>query len=314
MKKTVERIVIDESVSISKMKRFEAFARKKGFWTSGQLYIRQEHPGMPDGQILHHLLNNTTIFVTTDRPFHNKVLSKGLRSYYIEEKKITGKPLPGIRIGPDVVLTKTDHVIKNSYHQPKTEIRHLLLPSSPSKLKKLHTKRRRIRSHFGGQDHLDQIAVTVSWKLTGSNTLIGIRIRASSNVGIKAFDASESYIAEETSPKHRSIAAVCHALILLIQLMLHPVKTLIYYDAANMDNPDEYAVDDSKDSFVVFFRVLAECFNDLEFVAAPKGPYVERLRKKLTDLAGNIKTNEIVPGNILEIMQPKSWNAPCYPG
>lgn len=302
MSDTIKRIVIDESVSISKMERFEEFARKKGFWTSDRLYIRQAHPGMPDGQILHHFLDHTTVLVTADRPFHNKVLSKGFLSYYISEEKITGKPLPGIHIKPDIILTKNDLAIKESYHQPKTEIRHLLLPSSQKKLKKLNTKRRRIRSRFGGQDHLDQTAVTVSWKLMGAKTLIGIRIKVSSNVGIKAFDASEGYLAEEIDPEHRSISAVCHAMILLIQLMLHPVKTLIYYDAACMEKPVKQGEKVPEDPFYAFFHVLAECFNNLKFVAASKGFYLERLQRKLKDLAGNPKANEIVPGNIQEIM------------
>ena len=192
--------------------------------------------------------------------------------------------------------------IKESYHQPKTEIRHLLLPSSQKKFKKLNTKRRRIRSRLGGQDHLDQTAVTVSWKLMGAKMLIGLRIRVSSNVGIKAFDASESYLAEEIDPEHRSISAVCHAMILLIQLMMHTVKTIIYYDAACRDKPAIQGEKIPEDPFYAFFHVLYECFNNIQFLAAIKGFCIERLQKKLKDLARNPKTNEIVPGNIQEIM------------
>ena len=85
MKNLIKKIVIDESVSDSKWKRFEAFAKENGIRTSECYFIKQQHPGMPDGQILHHRLDKTTIFVTTDRPLHNKVLSKGLCSYYISE-------------------------------------------------------------------------------------------------------------------------------------------------------------------------------------------------------------------------------------
>lgn len=301
-KKPVRRAVVDESVSTSKLTRFEAFAKKKGIGISDYLLIRQQHPGMPDGQILHHLLDETTIFVTTDRPFHNKVLSKGLLSYYIGEESISGTFLRGIHIKPDACISKNDRSIKESYLQPKTEIRSLLLPDSPRRLKKLMTKRRRIRNHFGGQDHLDQIAVTVSWKAMGSRTLIGVRIRVSSNVGIKAINASESYVAEVLEPKHRGRASVCYALVLVIQLVLHSVKTIVYYDVAKIDNPVERAADVLGEGYQAFFDALCECFEHLEFVPVSKGKYIEMLRRKLDRLTSG-KTNEVMQGDIQEIMQ-----------
>ena len=86
MRKPVKRVVVDESVSSSQLARFKAFAREKGVGISKYLLVREHCPGMPDGQILYHLLDETTIFVTTDRPFHNKVLSKGLAS--VESHKV----------------------------------------------------------------------------------------------------------------------------------------------------------------------------------------------------------------------------------
>ncbi len=302
MGNTIKRIVIDESVSNTKWRRFEDFAKKQGIGTSEYFFIRQEHPGMPDGQILHHLLSKTTIFVTTDRPFHNKVLSKGLQSYYIDDEKITGRPLRGIRFKPDRFLIKKDSIIKKNYHQPQTAIRSLLMPDSPSKLKKLNTKRRRIRNHFGGLDNLDQIAVTVSYKMEGKKNLTGIRIRVSSNVGIKAIDASESYISEFVPPEHQSIVSICHALVLVIQLTLHSVKTVVYYDADKIDHPVSQSIIDPGDIYLCFFNILSECFEHLEFVPTSKGKYMEKLRKKLGVLVGNRKTNEIVMGDILEML------------
>ncbi|MCP4664028.1 MAG: hypothetical protein GY856_52260, partial [bacterium] len=46
---------------------------------------------------------------------------------------------------------------------------------------------------------------------------------------------------------------------------------------------------------------LAACFEELEFVPTPKGPFIERLRRKLDALArGN--SNEILDGDVTEIM------------
>ncbi|KPA17171.1 hypothetical protein MHK_002593 [Candidatus Magnetomorum sp. HK-1] len=303
MKNTKKKIVIDESVSNTQWIRFDDFAKKQGIGTTNLLYLRQEYPGMPDGHILHHLLNKTTIFVTTDRPFHNKVLSEGIQSYYIDEKKIIGRPLPGIHFKHDRYKVKKNFIIKKDYKQPQPKIRTLLLPKSPIKLKKLKTKRRRIRNHFGGFDNLDQIAVTVSHKIKDSNSLIGIQIKVSSNIGIKAINASESYISEFVSLENQSIVTICYALILVIQLTLHSVKTVVYYDADTIDHSVSQSTIDPEDIYLRFFINLSECFDNLEFVPTSKGKYMEKLRKKLDVLLGNKKTNEIIIGNFMEYLE-----------
>lgn len=299
---TRPRIVIDESVSAVQLNTFEAFARQHPLDTSDCVFIREVHPGIPDSQILQHYLDDTTILVTTDRPFHNQVLAKGLRSYYLGQDQITAQPLPGIQPQPELAPTKDALILKESYAHPSSELRPLLLPASPTGLKKLRVKRRRIRNHFGGQDHLDQVAVTVSWLPLGSRTLIGLQVRISANVGLKALDASESYLMETVAPEQRSLVSLCHALVLLIQLMLHPVKTLIYYDAGNVDNPLVQTVDDAGDPYRAFFDTLRECFDRLEFVPSTKGKYVEKLRLKLNQLAHSDQAGEIVPGNMAEMI------------
>jgi hypothetical protein len=90
----VRKVIVDEGVSDNNLIRFKRFAAEKGLELIDYQFIRHLYPGMPDGQILHHLLNATTIFVTSDRPLHNTVLAKGLKSYYLDEETITGKPLP----------------------------------------------------------------------------------------------------------------------------------------------------------------------------------------------------------------------------
>jgi hypothetical protein len=296
------RIIIDESVSAAQFAAFEAFARQHNLDTSDCVFIKETHPGIPDSQILQHYLDETTILVTTDRPFHNTVLARGLRSYYLDQDMITDQPLPGIQPKPGIAPVKTDLILNDSYEHSPVEIRPLLLPTSPSRLKKLRVKRRRIRNHFQGQDHLAQVAVTVSWLAQGAQTLIGIRVRIASNVGLKALDASESYLLETIAPEQRGLVSICHALVLLVQLMLHPVKTLVYYDTRTIDNPLTRTTDMSGDRFQAFFDTLLECFDHLEFVPAPKGKYVEKLRRKLNQLGHDDPADEIVPGNITEMI------------
>lgn len=294
-------IIVDESVSAAQFAAFEVFARLHQLDTSDCVFIKEAHPGMPDSQILQHYLAETTILVTTDRPFHNTVLARGLRSYYLDQAGITGQPLPGIRPKPELTPAKSDLILKDSYEHTPVKIRPRLLPASPGRLKKLRVKRRRIRNHFQGLDHLEQVAVTVSWLPMGTQTLIGIRVRISSNVGLKALDASESYLLVTIPPKQRGMISICHALVLLIQLMLHSVTTVLYYDAHQMDDPLA-TTPETSDRYQAFFERLLECCEHLEFVPVTKGQDVEKLRRKLAQLVRDDKANEIVPTDILEII------------
>lgn len=295
------KIIIDESVSAAQFAAFETFARQHNLDTSDCVFIKEAHPGIPDSLILQHYLDETTILVTTDRPFHNTVLVRGLRSYYLDQDIITDQPLPGIQPKPEITPAKRDLILKDSYEHSPLDIRPLLLPTAPGRLKKLRVKRRRIRNHFQGQDHLEQVTVTVSWLALGAQTLIGIRVRVASNVGLKALDASESYLLETIASKQRGLVSICHALVLLIQLMLHPVKTVLYYDADQMDDPLA-AAPEIADRYQPFFETLLEYFEQLEFVPVTKGQHLEKLRRKLDQLSRNDKANEIVPSDILEII------------
>ncbi len=294
-------IVVDEAVSEKICKHFLSFLKKKGFGNLNILLISKEHPGIPDSHILHHLLNSKTIFLTMDRVFHNKILTQGLASYYVYNEEFVGKKLKGIHLKDNYSIHKNEAKIKESYHLPETDIRSSLLPSSEKKIKKLRTKRRRIRNHFGGQDHLNQVAITVSLKSNASQTLIGGAFKVSSNIGIKALDASESYICESVLPEHQNIVAVNHMLILSIQLMLHFVETHFYYDSLQMDNPLQALEQDQQNPHIKLFAELLKNFPKIEFIPSSKGRFIERLRKKLDNLSKN-RTNEITVGNMSQIL------------
>jgi len=60
----------------------------------------------------------------------------------------------------------------------------------------------------------------------GRNQLFTI----SSNCGVKALDASKSYISEKIKSENREIVALNYSLILAIQLMLNHIKTTIFFD------------------------------------------------------------------------------------
>jgi len=296
------KVVVDESISESELARFRAYARRKGLRLTDWLLVRERHTGMPDLEILHRLLNADTILLTRDRPFHNTVLSKGLQSYYIDEYTITSRPLRHIRVDSDLPFITKDRPLRDNYAPASPSLRPLLLPESARGLKRLTTARRRIRNHFGGQENLDQVAVTVSWRPLGAACLIGLRVQVSSKIGLPAILATESYALESLEGQERGPAALCRALVLIVQLMLHSLDVVIYHDQDKIPRPPADPDSLSSDGFASMFRKLQGCFERLAFVPVIRGRHLEALRRKLGQLARGV-TNEIQPGRLPDQMR-----------
>lgn len=294
------KIIIDEAIPNNQLDNISNLLEREGINYSSFYLIAKENQGIPDYQIIHLLLNKSTIFFTADRPLHNTVLSKGYKSYYFNGDNFSPKTLKGIQTIKLPAQIKKDLQLRDYNNEPKTEIRHLLLPLSEKSLKKLRTKRRRIKSYFGGAENIEQIAITVSYKPSKSSMLIGIKFRISSNCGVKALDASESYISEKIKSENREIVALNYSLILAIQLMLNHIKTSIFFDTQRFEDPQKYLYKENQDQYQFMFKKLAENFKQIEFMPSAKGLFIERLRRKLEDLSIS-NNNEIVHGKIFEI-------------
>jgi len=278
----VRRLVIDESVSDQAVHEFTKRHFAKLRWT-GAILIREQHPGIPDSEILRHLLRPEDVLLTSDRQLHNAALKKKATSFLVEpDGRFSrdwykgAKPVTVLQSAP-----KTE--LKDWYHPPKSDVRPFLLPDSEKARKTLSTKRRRIRNHFGGLQNIRELAVTVS----RSRGLIGIHVKASSTGQQKAIRASESYIRE--ADEESGIAALCHALILIVQLMLESVPVKLFYDEETIPNPS--GVRDP------LFGLLLTEVKQVVPVACVKGPYLEELRRKLANLTVR-PGNEVVVGDI----------------
>lgn len=174
------------------------------------------------------------------------------------------------------------------------------MPKSDKFLKKLRTKRRRIKNHFGGAENMEQTAITVSYKSSKSSMLIGVKFRISSNSGVKALDASESYISEKIEYEKKEIIALNYSLILAIQLMLNHIRTTLFFDTQRFEDPRKYLYNEDQDEYQFMFKKLVENFKQIEFTPSAKGMFIERLRRKLENLSIS-NSNEIVRGRIFEI-------------
>ena len=136
-----------------------------------------------------------------------------------------------------------------------------------------------------------------------SKVLIGIKLQVSSNTGLKAITGSESYILENTvDNKYVAIISICYALIMIIRLMLHSIKTVIYFDASKIDFDRKKKKEADSSPYNPLFLALEKCFSTLEYSGVSKGKHIETLRRKLNDLSQH-DTNEITSGDLSDILQ-----------
>jgi len=278
-----KRLVIDESVSSRQIGAFVRFCSKRRIVFDAQLRLAESHPGISDDLVIHHLLSPQTLLLTTDRPFHNKALGAGFESFHVDEQtRFTGTRLKGIRNSAVTPLHAATRTAKGDYLGPKSELQPLVMPESERALKKLRTKRRRIRNHFGGYDNLGEVTITVSV----DKQLVGIRIRISGLTGQKALDATESYI-RHPGPDIAT-AVSCYALILALRLKIQTLRTTLYFDTDRIQHPDQCGDD-------LWSRQRSD-FPRLTLVECRKGPILERLRAKLATLPRD--SNEPVAGDL----------------
>lgn len=289
------KIVVDESVSQRQFSIAIEYLKLDKKSLLEVIHIKDDYPGIPDNEIIKHLLNENTIFITSDCVAHNKTLLEDKHSLFIDKDFVIKTTQLKDVILPKKNIRNHTFDLKDSYEIKKTDIHEKLLPESNKQLKKLRTKRRRIRNHFEGLDNISNIDISVSKLENRSNILIGIKIRAISNNGIKSLNASEIYIVED---QNQDQIVISYVLIALLRLCLNSIATTIYYDSDNIN-----AEIDSKlhSEFSELFIILKSHFNQLTFKAVNKGKNIEMVRRKLGQLNMHDPGNEIVTEDIKKI-------------
>jgi len=291
-------IIVDESVSSKQFEKVLEHLKLDDSKLMNILHIKEAYPGIPDEEILKHLIKKDSIFITSDRVIHNKVLLHHKRSIHIDnEGRISKSMLKGIVIPVKNISDKPSE-LKDNYEIAKSDIHEKLLPETEIQLKKLRTKRRRIRNYFEGIDNISNIDISLTKKDIKDKILIGIKIRAISNNGIKSLDASEIYIIENKSNDEKII--FCYVFIALLRLLLNSKNITIYYDSTEMKGDFELKSDTE---FSELFITLKSYFSRLTINPVKKGKNIEQLRNKLFQLSKNDVGNEIIKGDIEIIRQ-----------
>lgn len=289
-------LIIDESVSQKQLKIVLNYLKSKKISLSEIIDIKETFPGIPDNEIIKHLLNENSIFITNDRVAHNKVLFHKKKSIYIDiDFIIKESRLKGIKL-PQKNINNKNTELSDNYLIEKTDIHEKVIPESEKQLKKLKTKRRRIRNYFEGLDNINNIDISLSQKQGREKTLIGLKIRAISNNGIKSLDASEIYIIENQYKDQRVL--LCYVLIALLRLNLNSKTTTIYYDQTQISGDFNSEL---KTEFAKLYETLKSYFDQLIINSVKKGKNIEMLRRKLNQLIKNDAGKEIVVGDIEKI-------------
>ena len=289
------KLIIDENISEEELKIFKTYAKKKKIQFKNELNISDKYSGMPDITILNNFLNKNTIFFTKDMAFHNLIISKKLISYYISNKNVTREFLKGIKVKnfKETQNEDSDKLFNDDFLK-QSEIQTVIIPKKPKQLKKLRTKRRRIRAYFGSYGNIRDIAATISWQNYNAQIVCGLKIQISSNTGVKNFTATENYFLENVDNDLKNYACFCHVLIVLLQLKLHSIDTMIFFDAPVFSQNPETKL---PEKYTKFKNLLLTDFKNVNFQPVAKGYHLENLKKKISTVIKN-QTNELKTGNL----------------
>ena len=300
MRTQIQRVIIDEGVGETE---WRAVLRWAALDTSDipRLFLTEAHPGIPDRDILLQLMNTETALITKDQELHNTALLMEYVSYYCGNDEITAAWLQGV--SPKdyrKILVKQNRVLKADYIVPQTDFRAALLPQDEGQLRKLHVRRRRIRSYCQGLDNIREIAVAVSQRRASKRVIVGFAVRAIPHT-LPALDASESFIRDSSQLGSQGLMAASYALIGVHRLSLHGQPVHLYLDGHCF--PDELLTEKPPHTALErFFHELVEHFSDLHIAYPRKGWNMENLRQKIQAVSQDQRGNQIKAGDLSEII------------
>jgi hypothetical protein len=262
-------------------------------------YIRlaKVHKAIPDCEILGRLLGSETVLLTHDRVLHNQACQLGFRSYTLNERgDIVRKKLAGVR-APAPVAARGAGDLKTDYTHAANPITTALKQGMDERaLERYRTRRRRIRSYFGSESHISQVAITIGGVDTKAGVICGFFLAAAGYSGMKGIRASEGY---GLGIEHQWEPALCllHALKDLYLLNLESVTVELFvipHDSLSVCQqilavPAVLRASDATKALEILLRGLAS----VRVVPCVKGFFFNAMNRKLEQMARG-RTNELV--------------------
>ena len=309
IKGAVLRVVLDECVGLDSLLARQFQQSLPPDQPVEFVLISTAHRAIPDSEILGKLLGPGTVLLTSDRVLHNQACDLGLRSYTLNARgDLTRMKLPDVR-APEIIPARGGDVLKTDYtHGPNSIASALKTGLDERAFKKYRTRRRRIRSYFGSESNISQVALTVGARVARQGYISGFFLSVAGYSGVKGIRASEGY-ALATGGEWDPALCLIHALQELYLLQLETVCADLYIipsdslalcrqlqsePAIVCDRPSARAL-----SKVLHALTLARVF------PCVKGPVFDSMEHKLNQLA-RAPNNELVPvdfGRIIESLK-----------
>jgi hypothetical protein len=302
----VLRVVMDECVGLDSLlaRHFQRSLRPDQ--AVEFTLLAKAHRAIPDSEILGKLLGPGTVLLTSDRVLHNQACDLGLRSYTLNALgKLIQEKLPDVR-APRAVPARGGDVLKTDYtHGPNVIASALRAGLDERALKKYRTRRRRIRSYFGSESNISQVALTVGARVARQGHISGFFLAAAGYSGVKGIRASEGYALGRGGDWDPALSLI-HALQELYLLQLEAVCVdlfIIPRDSLDLCRQlqSKPATACDRPSARAFSNVLHALASARVFPCV-KGPVFNSMEHKLNQLA-RTPNNELVPvdfGRIIE--------------
>ena len=296
----IERIVVDECLGpdsplLSKLRG------QQGDHPVELVFLAAKHPGIPDVEILDKLLDGRTALLTRDRALHNLTIDRGFRSFApFPDGCLTSRKLHDVAT-LDKGLPVARGGLRGSYVHERAPDAQAIVGClagvlSEHQLKQFHTKRRRIRAHFGSLDNIAATALSIGQRRTPRGIVGGYVLKVDAHHGAKSLSpASEGYFldpAGEGEPVHALIWALSH--VLFLQLEQRPL-TLFLCDRDLAETCAALiAGRKAGHSFVERMAVrLLGTVREPQAQACVKGKFFDRMQAKLNQLTAH-DSNELV--------------------
>lgn len=217
------RVVVDEGLGTGDA----IWAQTKRYFAADAVsycFLAQDHPGIPDVEILDKLLTKHTILITHDCVLHNRACRLGYTSLTLSKRgKITHSPLPGVKLSSKQPPSVMKALQQDYIYTPPVLAHKLHRGLSAGELKNYRRRRRRIRSYFGSAQNILGVSVTIG-SLMGRKGFIYGYVLNLFGAGVKGLRASEGYCIAKREGAAPSLC-IMHALAALYHLQLDNVPT-----------------------------------------------------------------------------------------
>ncbi len=258
-------------------------------------FISQDHPGIPDVEILDKLLGKSTILITHDCVLHNLACRYGYTSLTLSKRgKITHSPLPGVTLRtkqPPSVMKELQH---DYVYDPPILAHKLNRGLSEKALKNHRRRRRRIRSYFGSAQNITAASLTIGSRMGRRGFISGYELNLAGS-GVKGLRASEGYCLTKQSEATPSLCVI-HALAVLYHLQLDNVRTEAFIiPADSLALTQALAAETDTRSLPPYEACLNELLSGIRRLTlqpCAKGRFHDGMMNKLRQLDTS-KTNEL---------------------